>query len=113
MEREPALGTGSVRIHTTGSTAVADVYLADSPEPGTQFTVGIIEEPRPSSAGCGPGASGTAYTTMVTDGAGTGRVTVNDSLRPGTTGVWVMIERPNPHGQDPAEYYTSEFVVPA
>ena len=113
LEREPALGTGSVRIHTTGSTAAAEVHLVDSPEPDAQFTVGIIEEPRPSSAGCGPGAPGTVYTSMVTDATGTGTVTLNDNLRPGTTGVWVMIERPNPHSQDPAEYYTSEFVVPA
>jgi len=113
LEQAPALGTGQVRIHTTGSTAVAEVFLSDSPDPGTQFTVGIIEEPRPSSANCGPGAPGTSYTSMVTDAAGTGTVTVKDNLRPGTTGVWVMIERPNPHAQDPAEYYTTEFVVPA
>jgi hypothetical protein len=110
---EPALGTGSVRIHTTGSAAVADVYLADAPMPGAQFTVGIIEEPRPSSAGCGPGAAGTVYTNMVTDATGAGTVTLRDNLRAGTTGVWVIVERPNPHSQDPAEYYTSEFVVPA
>jgi hypothetical protein len=113
LGREPALGTGQVRIHTTGSTATADVYLADPPQPGTTFNVGIVEEPRPSSESCGPGAPGTVYTTMATDAAGVGTVTVHDALRPGTTGVWVMIQRPNPHAQDPAEYYTTEFVVPA
>jgi hypothetical protein len=110
---EPALATGSVRIHKSGSTAVAEVYLADSPEPDTHFDVGLIQEPRPSSAGCGPGAPGTAYTGLQTDGAGVGTTTVQSTLRPGTTGVWVIIERPSPHSQDPAEYYTSEFLVPA
>ncbi|OBF88521.1 hypothetical protein A5791_17575 [Mycobacterium sp. 852002-51163_SCH5372311] len=109
---EPALATGSVRIHKSGSTAVAEVYLSDSPEPGTHFDVGLIQEPRPTSAGCGPGAPGTAFAGLDTDGAGVGRTTVQDTLRPGTTGVWVIVERPSPHSQDPGEYYTSEFVVP-
>jgi hypothetical protein len=112
QEAEPALATGSVRVHKNGSTAVAEVSLVDSPEPGTQFTVAMIEEPRPSSAPCGPGAPGTVYTSLVTDAAGVGAVTVQDTLRPGTTGVWVKVERPSAHSQDPAEYYTSEFVVP-
>lgn len=112
-ETEPPMATGSVRIHRNGSTAVAEVYLADSPEPDTHFDVGLIQEPRPSSAGCGPGAPGTAFTGLQTDGAGIGTVTVQDTMRPGTTGVWVIIERPSPHLQDPAEYYTSEFLVPA
>lgn len=109
---EQALGSGSVRIHRTGSAAVAEVYLADSPMPGTRFAVGLIQAPRPSSASCGPGAPGTAFTSLDTDAAGIGTTTVQDTIRPGTTGVWVIIERPSPHSQDPAEYYTTEFVVP-
>jgi hypothetical protein len=112
LEMEPALATGSVRIHKTGSAAVAEVYLADDPEPNTSFMVGMIQEPRPSSSPCGPGAPGTVFTTLQTNGAGVGTVTLQDTLRPGTTGVWVIVERPNAHAQDPAEYYTSEFVVP-
>lgn len=112
LESEPALGSGSVQIHRAGSSAIAEVYLVDSPDPGTHFTVGLIQEPRPSSAGCGPGAPGTAFTGMDTDGGGMGRVTIQDTIRPGTTGVWVIIERPSAHAQDPEEYYTSEFVVP-
>jgi hypothetical protein len=75
------------------------------------YNVGLIEEPRPSSAACGPGAAGTAFTGLDTDAAGVGTTTVQDSLQSGTTGVWVIIERPNPHSQDPAEYYTSEFLA--
>ncbi len=108
----PALGTGSVTIHRSGSNAVADVHLVDAPEPGTHFDVGLIQEPRPSSATCGPGDPGTAYTGLDTDAAGTGNATVQDTIRPGATGVWVIIEQRNPHSQNPAEFYTSEFVAP-
>jgi hypothetical protein len=112
LGQEPALATGNARIHKSGSSVVAEVYLADSPAPNTHFDVGLIQEPRPSSAPCGPGAPGTAFVGLQTDPAGVGTVTVQDALRPGTTGVWVLIERPSPHSQDPAEYYTSEFLVP-
>jgi hypothetical protein len=108
----PMLGTGSAVVHTSGSKAVADVHLVDAPEPGMHFDVGLIEEPRPSSSTCGPGDPGTAFTDMVTDGAGNGTATVVDTIRPETTGVWVIIERPNANSQNPAEFYTSEFVVP-
>lgn len=108
----PMLGTGSAIVRTSGSRAVAEVHLVDAPEPGTQFDVGLIEEPRPPSSTCGPGDPGTAFTSMVTDGAGNATATVADTIRPGTTGVWVIIERPNANSQNPAEFYTSEFVVP-
>ncbi len=107
----PMLGTGWVDIHHTGSSAVAEVHLDAPNDPGTHYNVGLIEEPRPSSATCGPGAAGTAFTGLDTDAAGVGTTTVQDSLQSGTTGVWVIIERPNPHSQDPAEYYTSEFLA--
>jgi hypothetical protein len=108
----PELGDGSALIHTAGSKAIAEVHLVDAPDPGTHFDVGLIQEPRPSSAGCGPGDPGTAFTGMDTDAAGSGTVTVQDTIRQGTTGVWVIIERGDPHSQNPAEFYTSEFVAP-
>lgn len=108
----PMLGTGSAVIRTDGSRAVAEVHLVDGPEPGTHFDVGLIQVPRPSSSTCGPGDPGTAFTGMDTDGAGIGNATISDTIRPGTTGVWVIIERPNPNSQNPAEFYTSEFVAP-
>ena len=43
---------------------------------------------------------------------GNGTATVQEPIRPGTTGVWVIIERPNGNSQNPAEFYTSEFLVP-
>jgi hypothetical protein len=106
------LGNGSALIHNSGSRAVAEVHLVDAPEPGTHFDVGLIQEPRPLSAACGPGDPGTAFTGMDTDASGSGTVTIQDTIRAGTTGVWVIIERPNGNSQNPAEFYTSEFVAP-
>ncbi|MCV7441089.1 hypothetical protein H7K33_02495 [Mycobacterium paraense] len=108
-----ALGSGSALISTSGSRAVAQVHMTIPNAPGTHYDVGLIQEPRPSSATCGPGDPGTAFTGMDTDGAGNATVTVQDSLRQGTTGVWVIVERANPNSQNPAEFYTSEFLVPA
>lgn len=106
------LGTGSAVIRTAGSRVVAQVHLVDAGEPGTHFDVGLIEMPRPSSAGCGPGDPGTAFSGFDTDAAGAATVTLQDNIRPGTTGVWVMIERPDGHSQNPSAYYSSEFVAP-
>jgi hypothetical protein len=108
----PMLGTGSALIHAGGSKAVAEVHLVDAPEPGTHFDVGLIQVPRPASAACGPGDPGTAFTGMDTDAAGSGTATVQDTIRPGTTGVWIFVQRPNANSQNPAEFYTSEFVAP-
>lgn len=112
MVPRTALGTGTAVIRRSGSTAIAEVHLVDAPNPGTHFDVGLIEEPRPASATCGPGDPGTAFGGLDTDGSGSGTTTVQKSIGPGTTGVWVIIERPNPHSQNPAEFYTSEFLAP-
>jgi hypothetical protein len=111
-EYRPIMGSGSAVIHIAGSRAIAEVHLFDGSSPGTHFDVGLIQEPRPSSATCGPGDPGTAFTGMDTDGAGLGAATVQDAIRPGTTGVWVIVARPNGFSQNPAEFYTSEFVAP-
>jgi len=106
------LATGSALVHRSGSRVVAEVHLAAPPEPGTHFDVGLIQVPRPSSATCGPGDPGTAFTGLDTDAAGIANVTVRDTLRQGTTGVWVIVERPSGHSQNPTEFYTSDFVAP-
>lgn len=112
MVAHPGLGTGSVLVRKVGSAAVAEVHLEDAPDPYTHFEVGLIQVPRPSSATCGPGDPGTAFTGFDTDATGGGTVTVQDEIRQGTTGVWVIVERPNANSQNPAEFYTSEFVAP-
>jgi hypothetical protein len=108
----PLLGFGSALISTSGSRATAEVNLVDASSPGTHFDVGLIEEPRPSSATCGPGDPGTAFTGMDTDAAGSGTVTVENTMRQGTTGLWVIVERGDPHSHTPAEFYTSEILAP-
>ena len=112
VEERPRLGSGSAVIHVAGSRVIAEVQFFDEPNPNTHFDVGLIQEPRPSPVTCGPGAPGTAFTGMDTDGAANGTATVQDTIRPGTTGVWVVVERPNAVSQDPAEFYTSGFLVP-
>jgi hypothetical protein len=106
------LATATAVIHRDGSSAVAEVHLWDEPEPGTHFDVGLIQEPRPATATCGPGDPGTAFTGLDTDGAGRGTATVQETIQPGTKGVWVIVERQNAHSQNPAEFYTSEFLAP-
>lgn len=108
----PGLASGLAVIHRSGSNVIAEVSLVDGPAPSTHFDVGLIEVPRPASATCGPGDPGTAFAGLDTDGAGTGTVTIQETIRPGATGVWVIVERPNPNSQNPAESYTSEFVAP-
>ena len=109
----PALGSASSVIQITGSSATAEVHLLSPANPGTHYDVGLIQEPRPSSATCGPGDPGTAFTGMDTDASGSATVTVQSAIRPGTTGVWVIVERPSGNAQNPAENYTSDFLVPA
>ena len=109
----PALGSASSVIQITGSSATAEVHLLSPANPGTHYDVGLIQEPRPSSATCGPGDPGTAFAGMDTDASGSATVTVRSALRPGTTGVWVIVERPSGNAQNPAENYTSDFLVPA
>lgn len=108
----PFQGTGSVVMTTAGSSVTAEVRVVIYNRPDTHYDVGLIQAPRPSSAPCGPGDPGTAFAGLDTDAAGGGTVTIHDSIRPGTTGVWVAVQRPNPHSQSPAEYYSSEIVAP-
>ena len=112
LVERPRLGSGAAVIHVAGSRVIAEVQLFDQPSPNTHFDVGLIQEPRPAPVTCGPGAPGTAYTGLDTDGAANGTATVADTIRPGTTGVWVVVERPSAFSQDPAEFYTSGFLVP-
>lgn len=108
----PLSGTGTAMVRRAGANAVADVHLVDLPEPGAHFDVGLIQVPRSSAATCGPGDPGTAFTGLDIDAAGNGSATVQDVIHPGTTGVWVIVEQSNPNSQNPAEFYTSEFVAP-
>ncbi|MDT5229593.1 MAG: hypothetical protein QOJ56_3910 [Mycobacterium sp.] len=56
---------------------------------------------------------GVAVGGLDSDGAGQATTTLQDSIQPGTTGVWVFIQRPSQFSQNPAEFYTSDFVASA
>jgi len=98
-------------LHTDGSTVVADVQIATA-IPGIRYDVRLIQMPRPSSQSCNGGDPGVSLAPMFTDGAGGGAVTVAGPVAPGATGAWVFISRPDEFSQNPAEFYTSEFVAP-
>lgn len=104
-------GSGEALIHTSGNTVVAEVQFVNTRFPGAHYEVGLIQVPRPTAPGCGPGAPGTAYTGMDIDAAGRATVTLQDQIRPGMTGVWVKIERSNPHSQLPAEAYSTVAIT--
>jgi len=104
-------GTASAVIHTGGGAVTADIHFAEPSAPGTHYDVMLIQTPRPSSAPCdGPGP-GVAVGALNTDSVGLANTTVRDSLRSGTTAVWVFIRQPSPHSQSPAEFYTSDFAA--
>jgi hypothetical protein len=103
--------TASAVIHTGGGKVTADIHFAEPSAPGAHYDVNLIQTPRASTAPCdGPGP-GVAVGSLNTDGAGIANTTVSDSLRSGTTGVWVFIRQPSPRSQSPAEFYTSDFTV--
>jgi hypothetical protein len=106
------MGSGSAVIHIAGSRAIAEVHLFDGSSPGTHFDVGLIQEPRPSSATCGPGDPGTTFAGLDTDPSGAASVTITAPIRQGTTGVFVIVETPQPHNQTPGEFYTTEYLAP-
>lgn len=103
---------GTAYVHTAVSdTVLAKMRFVNTDQPNTHYDVGLIEVPRPSSSPCGPGAAGTAHGGLDTDAAGRATVTFQSGIRPGATGVWVAVQRPEPHSQTPVEYYTSDFVT--
>ncbi len=107
----PGFGTALALITSAGSSVTANVTLI-SGSPDAHYDVLLIQVPRPSASTCGPGDPGTAAGSLNTDGAGSGSANVQDHIRPGTTGVWVNVQRPAEHSQSPAEFYTSDFIAP-
>ncbi|MFS0896348.1 hypothetical protein [Mycolicibacterium litorale] len=104
-----ARATATVRGRGSGQVS-ADVQMALA-KPNTSYEVRLIQVPRTSAAGCGPGAPGTAVGALHTDGVGAGVITLSSPVMPGATGTWLSIERPQPNSQLPAEFYTTDFVV--
>jgi hypothetical protein len=88
---------------------VAKVDIATA-LPNTRYDVRVIQAPRPS-IGCAPGQPGVLTGSVQTDGVGAGSVTLQGPVESGKTGAWVIVERPAPSSQTPAEFYTSEFIA--
>ncbi|MDT7739962.1 MAG: hypothetical protein QOK09_3331 [Mycobacterium sp.] len=105
--------TASAIIRATGGTVSAEVHLSEPGAPGAHYDVSLIQAPRASNAPCVSPGPGVAVGALDSDGVGQATTTLQDSIRPGTTGVWVFIQRPSPYSQSPAEFYTSDFVAPA
>jgi hypothetical protein len=97
-------------IRSNGSTVSADVQIA-TVLPDFPYAVRLIQVPRPSSAPCWGGDPGVALATLYTDGAGAGAVSLQDQIEPGATGAWIWITRPDPFSQNPAEFYTTDFIA--
>jgi hypothetical protein len=95
-------------LSTSGPNVVATVDLATA-EPNTNYDVRIIQTPR-ASIGCAPGAPGVVTGNLQTDAGGAGSTTLQGQIDSSATGAWVMVQRPAPYSQTPAEFYTSEFI---
>jgi hypothetical protein len=98
-------------VRTASNEVVADVNIATA-VPFTHYDVRLIQMPRPSSKPCGAGDPGVAVGALFTDRAGAANTTVRGNIAPGATGVWMFISRPHAFRQAPAEFYTSDLIVP-
>lgn len=99
-------------IRVSGNTVAADLKLSEPGSPNTHFDVSLIQAPQASTSSCTSPGPGVAVGGLDTDGVGQAATTIQDSIRPGTTGVWVFVRRANPYSQTPIEFYTSDFVAP-
>lgn len=107
--------TGTARVtavvNTGGSNVSADVQMLVG-VPNMHYDVRLIQLPRSSADPCLGGTPGVAYGALNTDGLGAATVTLSDNIEPGSTGAWIWVTRPDAFSQDPAEFYTADFVVP-
>jgi hypothetical protein len=91
------------------NSVTADVQLFTA-VPNTHYIVRLIQTPRPSLT-CAPGDPGVAEAALDTDAVGAATVSVQATALPGTTGAWVIVDRPAEFSQTPAEFYTSDFIA--
>lgn len=98
-------------VRSDGSTVTADVQIATA-IPNMRYDVRLIQVPRPSWATCNGNDPGVALGALHTDAVGGGSTTLHDEIEPGATGAWVFISRPDAFSQNPAEFYTTDFIAP-
>jgi hypothetical protein len=104
--------TASSVIRASGGTVAAEVHLSNPGSASTHYDVSLIQAPRASNSPCRSAGAGVAVGGLDLDPGGQATTTISDSVRSGTTGVWVFIQRPAESSQTPVEYYTSDFVAP-
>jgi len=97
-------------IYSDGSTITADVEILTA-KPNMRYDVRLIQLPRSSAAPCWGGDPGVAQGEVFTDPAGAARITLSDAIEPWATGAWIWITRPDAFSQNPAEFYTTDFVA--
>jgi hypothetical protein len=105
------VGRATALVHITGSEVIADVVMVTA-IPNTAYEVRVIEMPRSSGTGCNAGDPGVIGGVLFTDDTGAGGVSIHSPIASGATGAWMFITRPGEGTQMPAEFYTSDFVVP-
>jgi hypothetical protein len=105
------VGRATALVHVTGSEVIADIVMVTA-IPDTAYDVRVIQMPRSSAAGCNAGDPGVIGGVLFTDGTGAGGVSIHSPIASGATGAWMYITRPGEFTQMPAEFYTSDFVVP-
>lgn len=98
-------------VRTTGSEVIADLVMVTA-IPNTRYDVRVIQMPRSSATSCNPGDPGVTGGVLMTDGAGAGGVSLHSPMGSDATGAWMYITRRGEFSQTPAEFYTSDFVVP-
>lgn len=101
-------GRGVANISSAGSNAVSAEVRLEAAWPNTLYNVRLIQAPRPSSLSC---TVDTVSAGLQTDANGTGVVTLQDSVRPGSTGAWVAIGGPPLRANIVGEIYTSDFIA--
>lgn len=104
-------GRASGQLHKGGDELVADISFATG-TPNTRYDIRLIQAPRSSAQPCNVGDPGVSGGVLMTDAAGAGSTTVRGPRAPGATGVWVFISRPGVYTQTPAEFYTSDAIIP-
>lgn len=100
-------GRAVAEMRTDGRTVTADVKLATG-KLNMPYDVRLIQVPR--GLHCAPGDPGVAATTMFTDAAGGGAVTLSAPVEQGATGAWVIISRPSAFSHHPDEFYTTDYL---
>jgi hypothetical protein len=108
-------GSGQATIGTGGGNTVnANITFAIG-RPNTAYKVRLIQGPRPASQTCVPGDPGVVGAVLVTDGNGTGSVSLHDTVRQGATNAWVFMEGPTDWdgdiGQIRGEFYTTQNLI--